>query len=493
MNSNNRAAPGGPEHVAGAAVNFGNLSAQPDTKPMTREAGVPATQTGRVRRPPNRATWVIWSRGIFAIVGTMLFLSALWFERDAYRGGIIILGIVGIFGVVLREYRPRLGWPELACLLWSAFVAIWYFVELFATNYGQNGSSEGIYLFPALFPLLGYALFLVRNRSELMIWLFFSLSFLWLLISTNQSAIFSGERVDVLFHKNTIHGSVAVGIMLICGLAWMEELSSDRTRPMLHRLFGGSLAFAVMALCFINIFGGKSKGIWISLLVILPLQLLAMAWRTRSRTAYAISALAAILAIAFATFFSDKYWAVAGPVAMASEEVLVRFAASGFSLEPVNELIAQGTLPETLSIRLQLWINALEIWQHSPWIGNGVMWESLLPQTRYAGQPFNVFHNGYLEIAVRYGLLGLAFMGGLYACFVAWVRKAANLGLISSPAYLCFVFCLAFFMLTLLTNSNNRLAIGESFVLFSGAFAFCCRYWIQLAENPAEVARLGLR
>ncbi|MBL8581325.1 MAG: O-antigen ligase family protein [Rhizobiaceae bacterium] len=490
MNSNDLAAPGGAPPGSDPLVGHEHQLRNNFMDPLALAA---SGRSAIARRPPNRATWVIWSRGVCGIVGIFLFLSALWFERDSYRVGIIILGIVGFFGVVLREYRPRPGWVELACVLWTAFVAIWYCIDLFATNYGQNGSSEGIYLFPALFPLLGYALFLMRNRAELAIWLFFSLSFLWLMISTNESAILSGQRVDVLFHKNTIHGSVAVGIMLICSLAWIEELATDKSRPQLHRLFGGALAFAVMALCFLNIFGGKSKGIWLSLLLIMPLQLLAMAWRTRSRTAYAISAVAAILAIGFAVFFSDKYWAVAGPVAVASEDVLKRFAGSGFSLDAVNELIAQGNLPDTLSIRLQLWINALEIWQHSPWFGNGVMWESLLPQTRYADQPFNVFHNGYLEIAVRYGLFGLAFMAVLYAIFVGWVRKAANMGLISDSAFICFAFCLAFFMLTLLTNSNNRLAIGESFVLFSAAFAFCCRYWIQLAENPAEAARLGLR
>jgi hypothetical protein len=73
-----------------------------------------------------------------------------------------------------------------------------------------------------------------------------------------------------------------------------------------------------------------------------------------------------------------------------------------------------------------------------------------------------------------------------------WVRRANVIGLISGPAYLCFVFSLAFFLLSLLTNSNNRLAIGESFFLFVGAFGFCCRYWTQLAEDPVEVARLGI-
>lgn len=445
------------------------------------------------QRAPVRAAWVTWSRGLFGVLGIFLFLSVLWVERDAYRVGIVILAIVALFGIGLREFWPRLGWPEAACVLWAAFVTSWYFIALIETGYAQNGSSEGIYLYPALFPLLGYALFLLRGRAEQMIWLFFGLSFLWLVLFTNQAAIFSGRRVDVLFHKNTIHGSVAVGLIFILALAWAEDLVNNRSRPSVHRYFGGALALGVMALCFLNIFGGKSKGVWLSLLIILPLQLLAIAWHTRSRAAYAVTALAALAAIAFAGSFGDKYWAVAGPVAMASAGAFVDYVSSGFSVDSIGNAIAGGSLPETLSIRLQLWVNGLEIWQHSFWIGNGVMWESLLPETRYADQPFNVFHNGFLEILVRYGVLGMAFMGGMLACFVVWVRRAARAGLISGTAYLCYVFCLAFFLITLFSNSNNRIAIGESFFLMAGAFAFCCRYWLQLAANPREVARVGLR
>ena len=123
----------------------------------------------------------------------------------------------------------------------------------------------------------------------------------------------------------------------------------------------------------------------------------------------------------------------------------------------------------------------------------GVAWEALWETTSSAGVGYHLMHNGYLEVAVRYGLVGLGF----YAVLMVWSLRQAFAcrarGLIPSSALVLYVTATAFFALTMLTNSNNRLAIGESFMLVAAGFGFCCFYRLQQAAREANSAGRAAR
>ena len=53
---------------------------------------------------------------------------------------------------------------------------------------------------------------------------------------------------------------------------------------------------------------------------------------------------------------------------------------------------------------------------------------------------------------------------------------AVRAKLVAPAAWSCFISTLVFFAITILSNSNNRLAIGESFMWVAAAFGFYCFY-----------------
>jgi O-antigen ligase len=145
----------------------------------------------------------------------------------------------------------------------------------------------------------------------------------------------------------------------------------------------------------------------------------------------------------------------------------------------VRAAITAGTVPFSFNERLMLWMNALEIITAHPVFGAGIGWQRIWATTAYAAVPYNLMHNGYVEIAIRYGLSGIAFFVWLYATFAWWILRAWRQRLIEAAAAKTWLFSLVFFALTLLTNSNNRLAIGESFILITAAVAFGTYYLLQ--------------
>jgi len=67
-------------------------------------------------------------------------------------------------------------------------------------------------------------------------------------------------------------------------------------------------------------------------------------------------------------------------------------------------------------------------------------------------------------------------------------RRALRLGLISPEAFRFHVTALVFFAVTIVTNSNNRLAIGETYMIAAAAFGFYCLYLCQYREWAATRA-----
>ncbi len=104
---------------------------------------------------------------------------------------------------------------------------------------------------------------------------------------------------------------------------------------------------------------------------------------------------------------------------------------------------------------LMLWYNAIEVWSQRSLFGNGIAWRDMFAATRYADIGFDIVHNGYLEIGMRYGFLGLAFYAVLFGWSMVQARRAVQRGLIPVGAYRFQVVSIVFFFGTILTNSTT--------------------------------------
>jgi O-antigen ligase len=308
--------------------------------------------------------------------------------------------------------------------------------------------------------------------------LFMLISLVMLGATIDASAVLGGERTPFLFQNNTIHAAVAAGLIVVCALGYAEHAFRNKAhRPTGEQMLRLGLALIVIALCLFGVYGSKSKGVWLALAVALPLQALTSLVHLPRRHVL-VGAAVALLGLAILSFAAS-----AGVV-----HELAPFTASAFALfdaamldgvGAVRKAIATGTVPFSFNERLMLWMNALEIISAYPVFGAGIAWQRIWATTAYADVPYNLMHNGYVEIAIRYGLSGIAFFVGLYGTFAWWIGRAWRHRLIETAVAKTWFFSLVFFALTLLTNSNNRLAIGESFILITAAVAFRTYYLLQ--------------
>ncbi|MEF2552977.1 O-antigen ligase family protein [Aurantimonas sp. A2-1-M11] len=315
------------------------------------------------------------------------------------------------------------------------------------------------------------------------------ISLLALLVSLEPQTLLSGDRAPLLFHSNPIHASVAGGLIALAAVCFGLFLARPGSNGRGLRISGVALCIVVVALCFLGIAGAQSKGVWLALLGALPVLVVMMLTERTQLRHWLLLAGVLVAAAIPSVLFSPEISALLEP----NIGTAVSFASSathtGDPLVVVERLIASGSVPHTLNERLMIWVNGWEIWRTNIVFGTGIAWETLWDGTTYADVGYQLMHNGYLEVAVRYGLVGLAF----YAVLMVWSLWQAfacrSRGLIPAPMFILYVTATAIFGLTMLTNSNNRLAIGESFMLVAAGFGFCCFYKLQDAARTGGDAR----
>jgi O-antigen ligase len=414
-------------------------------------------------------------------------VSAVWVESDLYRYCALLLLLQAILAYAKAPDRPAIGPMGGLCIAWAAFVLLRNLAVWWLAPETIGGSAEGIYLFPLIYPTIGYAFYLAWQRMEAIGWWFLVISLVALAASLDPQALLSGDRAPLLFHSNPIHASVGSGLIALVAICFGLFLARPGLRRPASQLAGIGLCILVAAFCFVGIAGALSKGVWLALIGALPI-LIAMMFTERTQARHWL--LLAIVLVAAAVPSTVFYPEISALVTPHIRTALV-FAERAVEMDDptlvVDRLIASGNVPFSLNERLMIWMNGWEIWRENVVFGTGVAWEYLWDETRYATVGYQLMHNGFLEIAVRYGLVGLAF----YTVLAVWSLKQAFAcrarGLIPSSALILYVTASGFFALTMLTNSNNRLAIGESFLLVAAGFGFCCFYRLQAAiRDPSR-------
>ena len=300
------------------------------------------------------------------------------------------------------------------------------------------------------------------------------LSLVFLAADTGYSDILHGTRPQPWLFNNPIHASVAAGFIFLCTLQFMAYTAQRTDLNNATRTRHWALSAAVLLFALVNIIALRSKGVWLALaLVLLLLAVMILARGHRRELMVGAGVLAIVAAGVVATH--NIFWSTAGDT-MIFVKTLVSDALSHGVVPAFDRAIASDTVPLAAKERLMLWADALEVWKRHPIFGAGSTWLTEWQNRTYHPEIFNIFHNGYLEIAVRYGVVGLAFYAFLYIWSSRQVLLAARAKLVAPAAWSCYISTLVFFAITILSNSNTRLAMGESFMWFAAAFGFYCFY-----------------
>lgn len=413
----------------------------------------------------------------------MIFLSSVWLETDAYRyaGAIMVMAaLIHYFRVDFFSYRkPLIGLAGLACAAWTIYVMLRMGHDYLVRPGKGIGASEGIYLLPLFYPSFGYALYLCAHKPFPLVATFMVISLGGLLFGTDFHHIFLIERAETTWHNNPIHAANVSGIMMICAVAFANYLFHNREFDRTGHTALIVVAAAVFAIAGLNVFALQSKGVWLALIGSLPL-LFAMTTLDR-RNRYGKIIVFAVLACVFAgTVLFGNNIRKAGESTMDNAASLVSRVVQGENLASiVSDAILDPNTPSSVSARLMNWSNAAEIWQKRPVFGSGLAWLDNWENRKYPESKFTLLHNGYLEIAVRYGIAGLAFYALLFLWSLRTVRKAVDASLIDRTAYHAYAAVMTFFAVSIFTNSNSRIAFGETYMWFAVSFAFYCQYRLQ--------------
>lgn len=406
----------------------------------------------------------------------LAFVSPVWREAHTYRYAGLILFIFGIWHWFATERwkDPKLsiGWAGYLCFGWAFYVFARLALVYFTT--GQLGTAEGIYLFPALYATTGFTLLTFVRRPSVAVLCFMIGSFVFLAAGTGYAAILQGTQPGPGLFNNTIHAAIAAGFIFLCAIQFAIHTSQRRDLKARDRFLCWLLSAAVLVVAVTNIVALRSKGVWFALAV--ALLLLAVLTVLRGSRHHLIVGLGVLVLILVGLFFSYGILSSTAGDTLAFIGRSISEAATQGVGSTLDHAIQSDLTPTSSKERLMLWSNALVIWNHHPVFGAGSAWLTEWQDRAYRGEIYNVLHNGYLEIAVRYGVVGLAFYAILFTWTARQVQQAARAGLIETTAWHCYISTLVFFAITLFSNSNIRLSIGEGYMWFAAAVGFYCCY-----------------
>lgn len=408
---------------------------------------------------------------------TQIFIASLWallasamlVESDIYRyvTTLLVLFVVARHRCELQEVSRD--WLALLCYGWAAYALLRF--SFGVVFYDEKGASEWLYIFPVLFPAVGTALYVMRDRLYLACLLLVAAGLIGLVATVDILQILSGERTPPLFHKNPIHAGVGSGMLFISAtylLIYAIETGrlTNRWRWPTVVVCGATILLSLMA-----ILGAQSKGVWLALVcTAIPSALLCLLFLPRKWRLPILSLLVA--SAVFAAITSSSVVSTVAGSTIAAAEKLTTALGTADATAAMEDAIEDPATPGAMRERLMIWYNASELFQSAPVFGRGNLWLQDWRHTTYARVGHTLLHNGFLEIIVRHGLWGLAFLAAFMAVAIHRLMAARREGLIATST-LSYILTLSFFFLcTITTNSNNRLAIGESFFILAGGAVF---------------------
>mgnify|MGYP001083953826 FL=1 len=413
----------------------------------------------------------------------LVIMSASLIESYAYRYAGIPLLVISLVFYARSSPRPPIDWRGWLCIAWGTYAFLRFALQFALESDHPVGDRDVLFLMPLIFPPLAYGLFLVWSDLEKLIAIYFGVALLILLWQTPIAAIAEGRTVIPLIQHNQIHGAVCCGMIFIGAVFWLLHYLTEPSASRMMRLYASVLSPLICVLCLLGIYGSKSKGVWLSLIPVLPIIAFLILRSLKPRLAI-VTLLASCVLLAGGVYaVRDNIERTAGPTVTAT----IAMFRDAETTEPVGQAVSRSitndNTPIAMSARLQLWANAWELFSAAPLFGWGSEWLTLWPHTRYPNAGYTFMHNGYLEILIRHGLFGAAVFAAMLACFCASIWRAASMGIIPKQAMFAYFLILFFFSLTILSNSNNRLVSGESLSGKTAAFALACQLKIRAEAN----------
>ena len=429
--------------------------------------------------------WAVILGGLWLVV-----MSASLIESYAYRYAGVLLVLISLVLYLRSSPRPAIDWRGWLCLAWGTYALLRFSLQFALQSDHPIGDRDLLFLMPLTFPPFGYVLFLYWSHLERLIAVYFGLAFVVLLWGTQIDAIAAGKTVIPLIQHNQIHGAVCCGMIFIGAVFWLLYYLTEGANRRTMRLYASVLSPLICLLCLIGIYGAKSKGVWLSLLPVLPILAFLTLRILKQRLAVPLVLASVVLLTGGIYAVRDNIGQTAGATVSAT---LAMFKDAG-TTEPIGQAVSRsiesGSTPLAMSERLQLWANAWELFSTAPIFGWGTEWLTRWPHTRYPNVGYTFMHNGYLEILIRHGIFGAAVLGAMLACFCGSVWRAVNKGIIPRHAMYAYFLILFFFSMTILSNSNNRLVSGESLSILTAAFALACELRIRMHTGLKPVTPL---
>ena len=436
----------------------------------------------------NKQMTNLWDWGFFGALLAMI--SVIWYESDVYRYagfGIVIVTLVFYFRYEFLNYRRVLiGWPGIICLSWVFYLLARAGLDLAANPDTDLGGAEGIYIFPLFYPTLGYALYKFLQNPFLISRAFIVTSLIVLIIGTDYrfiSSLLAGVdfRAVTFLHNNTIHASVGAGFMVIGAVYFSLYIFAQTTlSPKLKSLWL-VLSIIVVAYGLLNIINLQSKGVWLALIFSLPIIMFHLIKQLRAKIIIVIFTLCTASIATSSIMIPDRSLNNVTATAQSTYALVSELADGNGIIKSLQHVIADGVTPHSSRQRMMLWTDAITIWLERPFIGRGLNWNNEWNERAYKEADHSLLHNGYLEIAIRYGLAGLLFYAWLYVWTIKQSLSAAKVNLISKEAAQCYCVMLFYLSVTMLSNSNIRLALGESSMWLAAGFGFYCYFLRQHA------------
>ncbi|NRP87793.1 hypothetical protein GFPCMMHI_03713 [Ensifer adhaerens] len=421
----------------------------------------------------------------------LFVMSASLVESYAYRYAGTLLLILSLILYARSKPRPSIDWQGWLCLAWGTYAFLRYVLQFALQADHPVGDHDVLFLMPLVFPPLAFLLFRCWSHLERLVAVYFGIALIVLLLSLRLSAILEGETVIPLIQHNQIHGAVCCGVILIGAIFWLLHYLTENTCNRTIKIYASVVSPCICALCLLGIYGAKSKGVWLSLLPVLPIVGFIAMRALKPRLVVPVALLLVALLGGGLYIVRNNVVHTAGPTIAATITMLKDAGSTEQIGSAVSHSIDSGATPIGMNQRLQLWANAWELFSTAPIFGWGSEWLELWPHTYYPNAGYTFMHNGYLEILIRYGLFGAAFLGVMLACFCFNVRRAASLRIIPNHAMHAYFLIILFFSFTILSNSNNRLASGESLSILTAAFALACRLKIRTYGGTAPLGVSG--
>ena len=425
---------------------------------------------------------------IFLVVSFLVLISAVWVESDAYRYVAFPMVAVSLYLYYKAAQKPSLPLIGKTYFAWVIYVIGYYLLAKFMHPQVTGGSAEGIYLLPIICPSVGYFFYLYRHLLPKFAWGFQIISVLALLVSIHPIIALSSPlslRVKFLFHANSIHASLGAAMILIASLfflLWILDHSHGRVRQI-----GILLAIANIAMSLIGIFGASSKGIWVSLFALTLIAMIyTLFFSTDKNVKLVTHAIFWSCSLITALILWSDYDGYLLKNISGGAKIITQIATSdSLSISTTADLIEHANLPKSTTDRLYLWLKAIQIWSTNPIFGRSIYWQNLWDiQTQYPTRN-ELVHNGYLSIGMRFGLVGLIFYGVQFFWSALQIKHCVERGLVNKLVYYLSNALLLLYLFSIVTNSNHRLAIGESFTIVFIALGFMCNYLLQMSANTA--------